>query len=232
VRLEDDVFVGPNATFTNDLFPRSRQRPAQFARTIVRRGASIGANATILAGLEIGEGAMVGAGAVVTHDVRPGTVVVGNPARELKAVPEGLPRPDGDVVGCGATRVSIPVLRDDRGALSFAEYGAHLPFRPLRYFVLFDLTHARGGHAHRALHQFLVCLHGSCDVRLEHGDERASLSLTSPATGLHVPPMIWTTVEPHSRETVVLVLASDRYDEADYIRDHTTFRGLTTVVGA
>ncbi|HUQ81191.1 MAG TPA: DapH/DapD/GlmU-related protein, partial [Gemmatimonadaceae bacterium] len=61
VALEDDVFVGPNATFTNDLFPRSRQRPEQFARPTVRAGASIGANATLLPGIEIGQGAMVGA---------------------------------------------------------------------------------------------------------------------------------------------------------------------------
>lgn len=81
VRLEDDVFVGPNATFTNDLFPRSKQYPEKFTETFVRRGASIGANATILAGRTIGEYAMVGAGAVVTKDVPPYAIVVGNPAR-------------------------------------------------------------------------------------------------------------------------------------------------------
>lgn len=81
VTLEDDVFVGPNATFTNDLFPRSRQAPVEFARTVVRRGASIGANATLLAGISIGENAMVGAGAVVTKDVPANAIVLGNPAR-------------------------------------------------------------------------------------------------------------------------------------------------------
>lgn len=86
VTLEDDVFVGPNATFTNDPFPRSCQRPARFLPTVVRAGASIGANATILPGLVIGEGAMVGAGAVVTRDVPPRTLVVGNPARVVRAL--------------------------------------------------------------------------------------------------------------------------------------------------
>ena len=85
VALEDDVFVGPNATFTNDLFPRSRQHPEQFARTTVRAGASIGANATLLPGIEIGRGAMVGAGAVVTRDVPPGVTVMGNPARDVES---------------------------------------------------------------------------------------------------------------------------------------------------
>lgn len=84
IRLEDDVFVGPNATFTNDRTPRSQQYPATFPRTMVRRGASIGANATLLPGVEIGEGAMVGAGAVVTKDVPAGATVVGNPARVLR----------------------------------------------------------------------------------------------------------------------------------------------------
>lgn len=81
VTLEDDVFVGPNVTFTNDLFPRSKQYPERFSRTLVREGASIGANATLLAGITVGANAMVGAGAVVTKDVPPNAVVVGNPAR-------------------------------------------------------------------------------------------------------------------------------------------------------
>jgi acetyltransferase-like isoleucine patch superfamily enzyme len=81
ISLEDDVFVGPNVTFTNDPFPRSKQYPDSFPRTLVKRGASIGANATILPGITIGEGAMVGAGSVVTKDVPANTLVVGNPAR-------------------------------------------------------------------------------------------------------------------------------------------------------
>src|SRR5215471_2701980 len=80
VTIEDDVFVGPNVTFTNDQFPRGKAYLQQVLRTIVRRGASIGANATILPGIEIGVGAMVGAGAVVTRSVPPNAIVVGNPA--------------------------------------------------------------------------------------------------------------------------------------------------------
>lgn len=79
--LEDDVFIGPNVTFTNDCFPRSRQQPGEFIRTIVRNGASIGANATILPGVSIGRWAMVGAGSVVTRDVPDHALVLGNPAR-------------------------------------------------------------------------------------------------------------------------------------------------------
>ena len=81
ITLEDDVFVGPNTTFTKDPFPRSRQKPDSFLRTVTRRGASIGANSTILPGLTIGANAMIGAGAVVTSHVPPNVVVVSNPAR-------------------------------------------------------------------------------------------------------------------------------------------------------
>jgi len=83
VRLEDDVFVGPNVTFTNDRLPRSRVYPDAFPVTLVRRGASIGGGATILPGLQIGERAMIGAGAVVTKDVPARAIVVGSPARVM-----------------------------------------------------------------------------------------------------------------------------------------------------
>ncbi|AXC76708.1 N-acetyltransferase [Salmonella enterica] len=86
ITLEDDVFIGPCVSFTNDKIPRSKQYPEQFARTVVKKGASIGANATILPGIVIGEGAMVGAGAVVTKDVPANMVVIGNPAKNIKEV--------------------------------------------------------------------------------------------------------------------------------------------------
>ncbi|MEM4824161.1 MAG: acyltransferase, partial [Zestosphaera sp.] len=81
VTLEDEVFVGPHATFTNDIYQRSFNVEWEVIPTIVRRGASIGANATIICGVTIGEYAMVGAGAVVTKDVPPHGLVLGNPAR-------------------------------------------------------------------------------------------------------------------------------------------------------
>lgn len=79
--IEDDVFVGPAAVFTNDLYPRAFSRDWEAVRTLVRKGASICANATIICGVEIGEFALVGAGAVVTKDVPPFALVYGNPAR-------------------------------------------------------------------------------------------------------------------------------------------------------
>lgn len=86
VTLEDNVFVGPNVTFTNDVFPRSGNKEYTMLRTLVRRGASIGANCTILPGVTIGEGAMIGAGSVVTKDIPSGEIWIGNPARFYKKI--------------------------------------------------------------------------------------------------------------------------------------------------
>lgn len=84
VTVEDSVFIGPNVTFTNDLFPRSKQYPQKFEKTIIKKGASIGANSTILAGITIGENAMIGAGSVVTKDIPANTLWYGNPARFVR----------------------------------------------------------------------------------------------------------------------------------------------------
>lgn len=81
VRIEDDVFIGPNVTFTNDKHPRSKHYPERFAVTTIRKGASIGGGAVLLPGITIGAHAMVGAGSVVTKDVPEGMVVKGIPAR-------------------------------------------------------------------------------------------------------------------------------------------------------
>jgi len=86
IRIDDDAFIGPNATFINDKYPRSKRYPAKFPLTVVGKGASIGANATILAGVTIGEFALVGAGSLVTKNVEPYTLVVGNPAKPVGRV--------------------------------------------------------------------------------------------------------------------------------------------------
>lgn len=84
IEIDDNVFVGPNATFTNDICPRSKQYHKPILKTHIKRGASIGANATILPGITIGENAIIGAGSVVLKDVPDNTIWVGNPAREIE----------------------------------------------------------------------------------------------------------------------------------------------------
>jgi UDP-2-acetamido-3-amino-2,3-dideoxy-glucuronate N-acetyltransferase len=83
ITIEDNVFIGPNVTFTNDKVPRSKIYPEIFLKTIIKNNASIGANATILPGVTVGEFAVIGAGAVVTKSVKPYITVIGNPAREI-----------------------------------------------------------------------------------------------------------------------------------------------------
>ena len=243
VRLEDDTFVGPNVTFTNDLFPRSKVYPDAFARTVIRKGASIGANATILAGITIGRNAMVGAGAVVTKDVPANAIVVGNPARikgYITSVPQrqGLvsksqPMDGPPVQPCRVPGVMVyrmPVVVDLRGSLSFAQLGSTLPFKPERYFIVFDVAskEIRGEHAHKELHQFLVCVKGSCSVLVDDGRNSEEILLDSPNRGIHVPPMTWSVQYKYSPDAVLLVLASAPYDADDYIRDYDEFLDRVT----
>ncbi|MBB6327771.1 acetyltransferase-like isoleucine patch superfamily enzyme [Algoriphagus iocasae] len=84
--IEDDVFIGPNVTFTNDKYPRSKKYPSEFQRTIIKKGASIGAGSVILGGCTIGENSMVGAGSLVTRDVPPNTLVMGSPAKVVRKI--------------------------------------------------------------------------------------------------------------------------------------------------
>lgn len=240
IRVEDDVFIGPNATFTNDRFPRSKQYPPEFPKTWVRKGASIGANATILPGVVISRNAMVGAGAVVTKDVPPNAVVVGNPARitgyapsqphdlipPIQARKEAQPFQDLGVKG--ARVISLPEVTDLRGSLSFGEYGQQIPFDPKRYFIVYNVPgkDVRGEHAHHQLEQFLICVHGSCSVVVDDGAHRAEVILNQPCMGLYIPPMVWATQYKYSSDAVLLVLASDIYKSEDYIRDYEQFLEL------
>lgn len=242
VKLGDDVFVGPNATFTNDLFPRSREYPQNFAQTLVEDGASIGANATILAGLTIGRGAMVGAGAVVTRSVPPNAIVVGNPARisgyvtDAESTAQAV-SPKGDSLDCSPSNVTaarlhtLPCFTDLRGSLSVAEFKKDLPFEPRRHFIVYGVPtqETRGEHAHRTCHQFLVCVHGSVRVLADDGNRREEFRLDAPSMGLHLPPMIWGTQYHYSSDAVLLVFASEGYDPEEYIRDYAEFTALATI---
>jgi UDP-2-acetamido-3-amino-2,3-dideoxy-glucuronate N-acetyltransferase len=235
LRVEDDVFVGPNATFTNDRFPRSKQHLAKYPRTVIKRGASIGANATLAPGIVIGEMAMVGAGAVVTHNAPPHSKLAGNPARIIGYV-DASPEPavtlaeDGeDASPLGEAMVfRIPGAKDLRGSLSFGEVHRQVPFEVKRYFLVFDVPseHVRGEHAHRTLQQFLVCVAGRCNVVIDDGVRRHEVVLDSPGKGVYIPAMVWATQYKFTRDAVLMVLASEYYDASEYIRDYAEFIAL------
>jgi UDP-2-acetamido-3-amino-2,3-dideoxy-glucuronate N-acetyltransferase len=242
VRLADDVFVGPNATFTNDPYPRSRRPPDAFAVTQVHEGASIGAGAILLPGVTVGRHAMVGAGSVVTRDVPAHAQVVGNPARIVSYVhggvrdpePTGGPAPDQSqptATGSLPERVSIidvPVHTDLRGSLAAGELDELLPFDPARYFIVFDIPQrqVRGDYAHRECWQYLTCLTGSASVHVDDGTHRAEISLAGPGRGVVVPPLVWSSQFASTPDATLLVLASHPDDADDYIREYGAFLAL------
>lgn len=238
LRVADDVFIGPNVTFTNDLFPRSKVYPETFRQTTIKSGASIGANATILPGLTVAEKAMVGAGAVVTRSVPPNAIVAGNPARIIgyvdvrahkDAPKDGVTsnaRPPVSAIGVkGVTVHEFPLITDLRGSLSVGEFEKQIPFVPQRYFMVFDVPskEVRGEHAHKECHQFLVCAKGSCTVFADDGVNRAEVVLDSPSRGIYLPPMTWGVQYKYSEDAVLLVFASHYYDATDYIRSYSEF---------
>lgn len=228
ITAEDDVFIGPSVTFTNDRFPRSKQYPETYCRTLICRGASIGANATILP-VTIGAYAMVGAGAVVTKNVPPYAIVVGNPARIVGYVGAELTgkhetnqkasRPESKLL------YSIPSFSDIRGDLSVLEFQKLLPFPVKRIFYTYgvDSTEVRGEHAHKTCEQFLIAIHGSLHVIVDDGEKREEYLLDLPTRGLHLPSGCWGIQYKHSPDCVLLVLASEEYDKNDYIRDYNEF---------
>ena len=246
IRIEDDVFIGPNATFTNDPWPRSRQWLEEFPKTVVSEGASIGANATILPGVTIGKFAMIGAGSVVTRPVPPYAVVAGNPARVLRYTSqtetdsepaatggsEAGEQPSAAQVIEGVSLDSLPMVRDPRGNLTAREIGKGLPFEPRRYFVIFDVPtkELRGEHAHKECHQLLVCLKGSVHCVVDDGSQRIEHCLDSPELALHIPPMIWGTQYKYSEDCLLLVLASHEYDPDDYIREYEQFISMKKMI--
>ncbi|MEI7842015.1 MAG: FdtA/QdtA family cupin domain-containing protein [Gallionellaceae bacterium] len=124
--------------------------------------------------------------------------------------------------------VTLPKINDPRGNLSFIEGGNHIPFDIKRVFYLYDVPteEGRGAHAHHNLHQFLICLSGSFDVEVDDGIFQATIHLNRPWKGLHIPPMIWAAELNFDPGSVCLVLASDKFDEGDYIREYSDYQKL------
>ena len=119
----------------------------------------------------------------------------------------------------------LPKFSDSRGSLSFVEGNEHIPFEIKRVFYLYDIQsgESRGAHAHKNLHQFLICLAGSFDLEIDDGTEKKIIHLDEPSKGIHIPPMIWATEINFAPGSVCLALVSDVYVEEDYIRDYDQF---------
>ena len=125
--------------------------------------------------------------------------------------------------------VALPKISDPRGNLTFIEGNSHIPFEIKRVFYLYDVPtgESRGAHAHYELHQFLICLSGSFDVAIDDGEFQATIHLNRPWKGLHIPPMIWAAEVNFDPGSICMVITSELYSEADYIRDYSEFKRLT-----
>ena len=233
------MFIGPNATFTNDIFPRSLDHSKPILLTKVLSGASIGANATILPGITIGKKAMVGAGAVVTKSVPANAVVFGNPARIIgytntdqhissimPVLPEGAGKKELQVRGASLYRFKS--IDDLRGDLTVGNLPSEVPFIPQRFFIVSNVpsTDVRGEHAHKQCHQFLVVMHGAVSCLVDDGRIREEVRLEGPKVGLYMPPKVWGVQYKYSSDAVLLVFASHPYDPDDYVRDYDDFLKL------
>ena len=231
LRIEDDVFIGPNVTFTNDKYPRSKQYPDAFMKTLVMKNASIGANATILPGISIGENAIVGAGAVVTTNVPNNAIVMGVPARVVRYNnSSGKQGHDADSQNSrmlsGPILYSLHDIKDILRKLVVGEYGNELPFIPKRIFKIYDTPNSnkvRCAYAHRECHQFLIAIRGSINVILDDGDTREEYQLSNASLGLHIKPGVWGVQHNYSKDAVLLILASHKYNASDCIDSYTNF---------
>lgn len=114
---------------------------------------------------------------------------------------------------------------DDRGQLVSLEEDKDIPFAIKRVYYMYDTGEGviRGRHAHKALEQILVCIHGSCKILLDDGKEKKIVPLEKPYEGLYVSSNMWREMYDFSQDAVLMVLASDFYDEKDYIRDYEEF---------
>lgn len=240
INLEDDVFVGPNVSFSNDKFPRSKNRENLLLETNVRKGASISAGAIILPGLEIGENAMIGAGAVVTENVPANAIVKGNPARisgyvnsdDISSVDKNNiyanTKSSSKIIVKDIKLIKLKIFSDIRGNLSVANINEEIPFLPKRYFMIYGVPskETRGEYALKSTKQFIVCARGSCTIMVDDGINRQDVTLNSPEYGLFIPPMTWGTQYKYSDDALLCVFASEDYSNGEYIRKYSEFKRI------
>lgn len=121
--------------------------------------------------------------------------------------------------------IDLPRINDSRGNLTFVESHQHIPFDIKRVYYLYDVPGGaeRGGHAHKALQQLIIAMSGAFDIHLDDGVSKKTFHMNRSYFGLYVPTMIWREIDNFSSGAVCMVLASERYDEADYYRDYNEF---------
>jgi carbonic anhydrase/acetyltransferase-like protein (isoleucine patch superfamily) len=234
--IEEDVRIGAGVIFATD----------GKKRTIVKAGSRVAAGAVIGAGIELGRKCEVRAGSVVLDSVPANAIVQGNPAQiigynteselvsfkgDSHAASTGQFPTDSSVTPLGVGGAALHRMKkvvDMRGSITVGEVGREVPFKPERYFIIFDVPNQelRGAHAHRVCHQFLICVRGSSRILVDDGVNRREVILDRPEIGVYMPPMIWGTQYRYTVDAVLLVFASHHYDANDYIRSYDQFLEL------
>lgn len=127
--------------------------------------------------------------------------------------------------------LELPKIASERGNLTFIEEDRHIPFKIRRIYYLYDIPggESRGGHAHKTLHQFIIAASGSFDVTLRDTNRQERYHLNRSFYGLYIAPMVWRELDNFSSGSVSLVLASDYYDEDDYIRDYEAYKHIMKI---
>lgn len=231
-RIHNSATIGPRVVLAGDGIE-------------LHAGVRLDAACVIGEGVTVGQGAWVRAGAVVLRSVPPNSIVEGNPAQVVgyrgTTGPGSLPdtrqidisahdhltRPARVSLGVGnCTLYLMRRIEDARGSLSVGEVPTELPFSPARYFAVYDVpsVELRGEHAHKRCQQFLICMHGSCRVLLDDGNNRCEVTLDGPDKGVFMPEMIWGTQYRYSGDAVLLVFASRPYEADDYLRTYEEFQ--------
>jgi acetyltransferase-like isoleucine patch superfamily enzyme len=237
VTLEDDVFVGPNASFSNDKFPRSKKHQKEVLRTVIRKGASISSGAVILPGIEVGENAMIGAGAVVTNNVPANAIVKGNPGRITGYVDSSpielnesqFNSQDDETKPLisvkGVEIIKLKAYSDIRGNISVANFDEEIPFEPKRFYMVSGVPskETKGQFALKTCQQFITCVRGSCQILVDDGKNRQEILLNSPNFGVYIHPKVWVTQYKYSEDALLAVFASEQYYPEDYIRNYSDF---------
>jgi len=239
--IEDDVSIKARAIITSAPLSKS-SLPLNSYQTTIKAGTRVEYNSTILAGVTLGRNSQVEPGSVVKRTVPANAIVAGNPAGIVGYAASAIPKVGFSLPGLaddkqsplllevgGCALYRLPLITDIRGQLAVTEFGKDLPFQPKRCFWVFDVPNreVRGEHAHKELHQFLICVKGSASVVLDDGKNRMELNLSQPNVGLHIPPRVWGIQYKYSPDAILLVLTSDIYLSEDYIRDYDDFLAFT-----
>lgn len=218
----NDVVIGPNVTFVN-----SDKSKLFNHKIVISDGVKIGAGSVLYPGVRIGKNTVINPGTVVVESAPPNVELSGNPAKITAFLPQrpgNLPALQNGTVD-NVIEKNYKNIMDLRGNLTVLEFNDSIPFLPKRLFYISKVPNEkiRGEHAHIKCQQLLVMGSGKCTVSLDDGRTQQVCKLENIGDSVYVPPMVWAAQYSFTKDALLLVLASEFYDENDYIRNYDEF---------